>query len=153
MKLQLILCFVLWCCRYPRRQLGGSLLVHSLNIAQECKVGHSWIVWNYFAEHPIYNDWFFCHQYQMCHTLFLHIMDNICAHDNCFVQKRNACGVVKLNSIQKCTCVVHMLAYGQAVNTCNEYCRIGENTTFECLRRFVRTIKEVFKLEFFRKPT
>ncbi len=48
---------------------------------------------------------------------------------------------------------MHMLAYGQVANTCNQYCRIGENTTFECLWSFVRTIREVFKLEFFRKPT
>jgi hypothetical protein len=32
-------------------------------------------------------------------------MDNIYAHDIYFVQKIYACGVVKLNSIQKCTCL------------------------------------------------
>ncbi len=69
----------------------------------------------------------------MCHTLFFRIMDNICAHDNNFVQKKNACGVVKLSSIQKCTCAMRMLAYGQATNAYDEYCKIGENTTFKCL--------------------
>jgi hypothetical protein len=34
-------------------------------------------------------------------------MDNICAHENYFVQKLNACGVIELNYIQKCTCL-HM---------------------------------------------
>ncbi len=48
---------------------------------------------------------------------------------------------------------MHMLAYGQVVDSYNEYCRIGENTTFECLQHFVRAIKEVFEPNFFKKPT
>jgi hypothetical protein len=48
---------------------------------------------------------------------------------------------------------MRMLAYGQAIDACNEYCRIGKNTTFECLWHFVRVIGEVFKQILFRKPT
>jgi hypothetical protein len=80
-------------------------------------------------------------------------MDNIYAHDNYFIQKIYACGVVGLSSIQKCTCAMHMLAYGQVVATCDEYCRIRESTTFECLWHFVRVIREVFEPKFLRKPT
>ncbi len=43
----------------------------------------------------------------MCRTLFLYIMDSIYAHDIYFVQKKDTCGVIVLNSIQKCTCL-HM---------------------------------------------
>ncbi len=46
-----------------------------------------------------------------------------------------------------------MFAYGQAIDACNEYCRIGENTTFKCLWHFVRVIKEVFEPKFLKKPT
>jgi hypothetical protein len=70
-------------------------------------------------------------------------MDNICAHDNYFIQKRDACGVVRLSSIQKCTCAMRMLTYGQVVDACNAYNIIGKNTTFEYLWRFVRAFKEV----------
>ncbi len=48
---------------------------------------------------------------------------------------------------------MHMLAYGQVVDSYDEYCRIGENTTFKCLRHFVRAIKEVFEPKIFKKPT
>ncbi len=90
----------------------------------------------------------------MYHTLFLRIMDNICAHDNYFVQKIYACGVVGLSSIQKCTCAMRiLLAYGQVVDACDEYCKIGESTTFECFWHFVRIIREVFEPKFLRKPT
>ncbi len=136
--------------QHARRQHGGSLPGHSPNVVQECKVGHSQIVRNYFVEHPIYNNRLFHHRYQTCHTLFLHIMDNICAHAKYFVQKINACGVVGLSSIQKCRCAMCMLAYGQVVDAYNEYCRIGESSTFECLWCFVRKIKEVFELYFLR---
>ncbi len=80
-------------------------------------------------------------------------MDNIYAHDNYFIQKINACGVDGLNSIQKCTCAMRMFAYGQAIDTCNEYCKVLKSTTFECLQHFVKAIWEVFELKFLKKPT
>jgi hypothetical protein len=46
-----------------------------------------------------------------------------------------------------------MLAYNQAANACNEYCKIGKNTSHECLKHLVKTIKEVFELKFFRQLT
>jgi hypothetical protein len=69
----------------------------------------------------------------MCHPLCLQIMESICAHDPYFIQKKDVCDVLGLSSIQKCTSVLHMLAYNQVVDACNEYCRIGENTSHECL--------------------
>jgi hypothetical protein len=60
-------------------------------------------------------------------------MENICAHDPYFIQKRYACDVLSLSSIQKCTSVLHMFAYGQIVDACDEYYRIGKNTSHECL--------------------
>jgi hypothetical protein len=46
-----------------------------------------------------------------------------------------------------------MFAYGQVIDTCNEYYKARESTTFECLLHFVKAIKEVFELEFLKKPT
>jgi hypothetical protein len=46
-----------------------------------------------------------------------------------------------------------MLAYGQADDACDEYCKIGENTSHECLKCFVKVIREVFELKFLRQPT
>jgi len=68
-------------------------------------------------------------------------MYNIFTHDNYFIQKRDACGAVELSSIQKCTRAMRMLAHGQAIDVCDEYCRIGKSTTFECLWHFVRSIR------------
>ncbi len=61
--------------------------VHSPNVAQEREVSHNQIVQDCFAKHSIYNNRFFRCWYQMRHTLFLCIMDNIYAHDNLFHTK------------------------------------------------------------------
>jgi hypothetical protein len=48
---------------------------------------------------------------------------------------------------------MHMFAYGQVVDACDQYCKIGESITFKCLWHFVKVIKEVFEPKFLRKPT
>jgi hypothetical protein len=48
-------------------------------------------------------------------------MESICAHDPYFVQKIYVCDVSGLNLIKKCMSVLHMLAYDQVVNACDEY--------------------------------
>jgi hypothetical protein len=70
----------------------------------------------------------------MCQFLFCKIMQDVCAYDFYFLEKSNACGVISLSSIQKCTNTMIMLAYGLVVNACNEYCRIRERTTIKCLK-------------------
>jgi len=49
------------------------------------------------------------------------------------LQKLDACEVVNLSSIQRCTNAMRMLAYGLVANTFNEYYRVEKNTTIECL--------------------
>jgi hypothetical protein len=46
-----------------------------------------------------------------------------------------------------------MLAYGQVTNACDEHCRIGKNTSHECLKCLVRVIREIFEPEFLRQLT
>jgi hypothetical protein len=46
-----------------------------------------------------------------------------------------------------------MFAYGQATHACDEYCKIGKNTSHECFKHFVRVIREVFEPKFLRQPT
>jgi hypothetical protein len=60
----------------------------------------------------------------------------------------HACEVLGLNLIQKCTSLLHMFAYDQVANACDEYYRIGEITSHECLECLVRMIKGVFELKF-----
>ncbi|KAF8403864.1 hypothetical protein HHK36_011970 [Tetracentron sinense] len=74
------------------------------------------------------------------------------AHDPYFILKRNAAGTLGLSSLQKVTAAMRMLAYGVATDAVDDYVRIGESTSIESLRRFVRAVVEVFGEEYLRSP-
>ncbi|XP_057740402.1 uncharacterized protein LOC130957575 [Arachis stenosperma] len=64
----------------------------------------------------------------------------------------DATGRRSLSSLQKCTAVIRMLAYGVAADTVDDYVRIGESTIIECLKKFVESVISVFEDEYLRKP-
>ncbi|XP_072149543.1 uncharacterized protein [Setaria viridis] len=90
--------------------------------------------------------------FRMRHTLFVRIWNAVEQHDEYFVQKRNAAGVLGLSSLQKITAAFQMLTYGVAADATNDYVRIGESTAIESLRRFVNVVVEVFGDEYLRSP-
>jgi len=52
----------------------------------------------------------------MRRTLFVRIWNAIEQHDQYFVQKRNAAGILGLSSLQKITAAFQMLTYGVAAD-------------------------------------
>ena len=50
------------------------------------------------------------------------------------------------------TTAIRMLAYGVAVDAVDDYVRIGESTTIESLKRFVRAVVAIFSNEYLRSP-
>jgi len=75
-------------------------------------------------------------------------MNAVEAHDDYFMQKRNAAGVLGLSCFQKVTAALHMLTYGVPADATDEYIRIGESTALESLHRFVVTVVEIFEEEY-----
>ena len=73
-------------------------------------------------------------------------------HDDYFVQKRNADGVLGLSCLQKVVAAFRMLAYRVPADALDEYVRIGESTALEALRKFVAAVVEVFGPEYMRQP-
>ena len=88
----------------------------------------------------------------MRRTLFVRIWNAVEQHDQYFVQKRNAAGILGLSSLQKITAAFRMLTYGVAADATDDYVRIGESTAIESLRRFVSAVVEVFGDEYLRSP-
>ena len=88
----------------------------------------------------------------MSRNLFLRIMSDVEDHDDYFVQKRNAANVLGLSCFQKVTAAMRMLTYGTAADAADEYARIGESTTLESLRHFVRAAVELYEDEYLRQP-
>jgi hypothetical protein len=79
-------------------------------------------------------------------------MNAVEAHDDYFVQKRNATGIIGLSCLQKVTAVSRMLCYGIAADAVDEYVRIGGSTVIESFRRFIVVVDEVFGEEYMRTP-
>jgi hypothetical protein len=64
----------------------------------------------------------------------------------------DATGKMGLSPLQKCTVDIRMLAYESPADIVDQYVRIGDNTSVECLERFVRGINEVFGIKLMRIP-
>jgi hypothetical protein len=79
--------------------------------------------------------------------VFVCIMNAVEKHDDYFIQKSNAGGMLGLSYLQKVAAAFQMIANGVAADATNEYVRVGESTALECLRKFVVAVVEVFRLE------
>ena len=61
-------------------------------------------------------------------------------------------GRMGLSPLQKCIVAICILAYESLADCMDEYVRIGECTTTQCLQKFVRGANEIFGQEYLRKP-
>ena len=50
------------------------------------------------------------------------------------------------------TAALRMLAYGMSANSIDEYVRIGESTTIECVKRLCLGVVEIFGSGYLRSP-
>ena len=132
-------------------QHGGSVMNHRV-IDQNREEGHGRLYQDYFSDTPTYTETQFRRRFRMRRSLFLRIEEAVAAHDNYFTQRTDALGVRGLSSLQKVTAAVRMLAYGTAADAVDDYVRIGESTSIESLKRFVKAIVEIFAAEYLRRP-
>ena len=125
----------------PRRgSRMGRAFVH-----RDRELWHEHLVRDYFAPTPVFDHVKFRRRFRMRRELFMRIADSVTAFDSYFVQKRDGLGRLGLSSLQKCTAAIRMLAYGVAADATDEYCRIGESTATEAMRRFVNAICHCFE--------
>ncbi|KAK2421786.1 hypothetical protein QL285_032376 [Trifolium repens] len=114
--------------------------------------GHIRLFNDYFSENPVYTDAQFRRRFRMHRHVFLRIVAALGNHDEYFQMRVDATRKMGLSPLQKCTAAIRMLAYGSPADIVDEYVRIGESTTIECLERFVRGVNEVFGAEYLRRP-
>ncbi|KAH1214070.1 hypothetical protein GmHk_14G041886 [Glycine max] len=88
--------------------------------------GHDRLFNDYFLENHVYTDIQFRRRF--------HTLNN---HDEYFQMRVDALRSKGLSPLQKCTTAIRILAYGPPIDNMDEYVRIGETTTVECLERFV----------------
>ncbi|XP_024008043.1 uncharacterized protein LOC112084025 [Eutrema salsugineum] len=111
-------------------------------------------LWNdYFSENAIYPDHLFRRRFRMNKALFLRIVHRLSNEVTFFKQKQDARGRLGLSALQKCTAAIRLLAYGTALDTVDEYLRLGASTARSCLENFVDGIINLFGDEYLRRPT
>ena len=158
---------------------GGSVV--GREYIHRDRVGGAWRLYNdYFSENPTYGPTFFRRRFafnppiwfrnsqfilflcflirisflrfRMGRSLFMRIVQAVEQHDDYFVQKREGNGRLGLSCLQKICAAYMMISYGVPADFMDQYIRIGESTVIESLRKFVRSIIEVFGDEYLRSP-
>jgi hypothetical protein len=77
----------------------------------------------------------------MRHFLFFWIVASVSGCDSYLMQWWNAYNTMGLFALQKFTTSIWMFVYSVATNALDEYCHIGESTTMESLKWFVKTMQ------------
>ncbi|XP_016200014.2 uncharacterized protein LOC107641019 [Arachis ipaensis] len=121
-------------------------------INRDREAGHDRLFQDYFADELVYNADIFRRRFRMRRHVFLRIVDALSNVYPYFQQRVDATGRRGLSPLQKCTAAIRMLAYGVAADVVDDYVRIGESTTIECLENFVEGVILVFEDEYLQKP-
>jgi hypothetical protein len=123
------------------------------NVFRDRETYHNLLVTDYFSDNPTYGPSVFRRWFRMRREVFLRIVDAVGNFDPWFLQKLDACGRLSLSPLQKCTAALRMLAYGSGADATDEYCRLGESTAQECMRRFCVAIRGCFESTYLREPS
>jgi hypothetical protein len=100
---------------------------------------------DYFCERPTHPRKFFRRRFQMRWSLFIWIAQVVEEHDDYFIQRRNDVRALGFFCLQKVTVAYNQLTYAVPVDYVDEYMHIGESTSIECLRRYIRAVCEVLR--------
>ena len=115
-------------------------------INRNCEDEHLQLMIDYFSENSIYTETQFQCRFRMWRQLFIRIFNALSNHNEYFQMRPIAIGRMGLSPLQKCTAAIRILAYKSLVDCVDEYIRIGECTTTQCLQKFVRGVNEIFGL-------
>ncbi|KAJ9537666.1 hypothetical protein OSB04_030399 [Centaurea solstitialis] len=115
--------------------------------------GHNKLVADYFAEHSVYNDVDFDRRFRMSRRLFLRIVNDLDKEVDFFKQQWDARGVKGFSPLQKCASAIRQLAYGSASDAFDEYLRMSETMSRDCLDQFCKGIIYLYMRQYLRKPT
>ena len=113
-------------------------------IKRDRQEAHERLFKDYFTEDSVYNEQHFRRRFKMRKHLFIRIMEALGNHSDYFQLKYDAVGNRGLTPLTKCTAALRMLAYGISADCIDEYLKIGESTSLQCLKKFSKGVIVVF---------
>jgi hypothetical protein len=138
---------------------GGSLPGKAPNRNRRFSQGHQNLVDDYLGPDALYVDENhrrrdkFRLRFRMPRDLFLRICNDVSKADRYLGQLKDATGKPGPSAEQKVTSALRMLAYGIAADAVDEYCRVGESTALQCMKRFCAAIVNVYEARYLRAPS
>ena len=108
---------------------------------------------DYFTENYVYPAQLFRRSYRMSCRLFLCIANGLSNFDQFFTLRWDSRGRRGFTTLQKCTSVIHQMAYDTASDSWDEYFRLSDRTSRECLYRFAEGVVKLYNKVYMRKPT
>ncbi|KAJ9552394.1 hypothetical protein OSB04_016439 [Centaurea solstitialis] len=114
--------------------------------------GDDKLVADYFSDNPMYDDGNFSRRFRMSHRLFLRIVADLERELDYFKQQWDARGVKGFSLLQKCVSAIRQLAYGSAADASDEYLRMSETTSRDCLENICQGIIHLYRRQYLRKP-
>ncbi|KAJ9540516.1 hypothetical protein OSB04_027022 [Centaurea solstitialis] len=115
--------------------------------------GNTRLIPDYFSDNPTYPEEMFKRRFRMSRNLFIRIVYDFNTRYPYFQQQYDAVGLPSFSPIQKCTAALRQLAYGITSDTFDEYVRMGDSTSLQCLNNFVLGIIQMYGKIYLRKPT
>jgi hypothetical protein len=89
----------------------------------------------------------------MSRELFERIVQDLQENFRYFTQRYESISKQGFTPIQKCTSAVRQLAYGIATDGLDDYLRMGDKTSRDCLHHFCKGIIKLYGKKYLRKPT
>ena len=110
------------------------------------------VMQDYFSQVPRYDATYFRRRFRMQRELFERIVKELEAKYTYFKQKKDATGKTGFHPFIKGTAAMRMLAYGGSADAVDEYLKMADSTSRECLVNFCQGIIECFGEEYLREP-
>ncbi|KAJ0865395.1 hypothetical protein HanRHA438_Chr12g0540051 [Helianthus annuus] len=108
---------------------------------------------DYFDATPVHGPNVFRRRFRMNQRLFLRINNDLENRYDFFKQRMDTRGYLGFTSIQKVTSALRILSYGNTYDINDEYLKMAEKTTRDCLEHFCYGICQLYGKRYLRHPT
>jgi len=132
---------------------ASSSSTRRANIPRDRVEANKRLMRDYFGENPTYGLDAFRRRFRMSRELFERIVQHLVENFRYFTQRYESRSKQGFTPIQKCTSAVRQLAYGLATDGLDDYLRMKDKTSRDCLHNFCKIIIKLYGNKYLRKPT